>query len=240
VLRSAFLGERRRAWAVEVGRLELELAKLLMELESARGDPREVRILAARIGGTRRQLNRARADRDRAAPLDAATERRLPLAVELSSRRVRGALWVLSAVRAGQPLAAVLGYQFERDLADGGLMQYLSAFRKLTRFPTGTALDSVEQKRRDRRSELAATRVALSQRQATAAGLVEPLTRGRQAEQAAAERNRRASEAYQPYRAVEAELETGTATVVRLEAELIAIDAAKPRPASTPFHVTLP
>ena len=69
----------------------------------------------------------------------------------------------------------------------------------------------------------------------TAAGLVQPLTRERQAEQAAAERNRRANEAYQPYRTVETELETATATVVRLEAELIAIDADKPKPASIPI-----
>src|SRR5207249_2427042 len=67
-------------------------------------------------------------------PLDPVAERSVPLALDLSSRRVRTARWVLSAVRAGQPLGAVLGYQFERDLTDAGLQRYLAAFRKLTRF----------------------------------------------------------------------------------------------------------
>ncbi|HEX2442261.1 MAG TPA: hypothetical protein VHT71_28370, partial [Methylomirabilota bacterium] len=39
-----------------------------------------------------------------------------PLAVDLSSRRVRLALALLDGVRAGQPLGAVLGYRFERGL----------------------------------------------------------------------------------------------------------------------------
>ena len=41
-----------------------------------------------------------------------------PLAVDLSSRRVRLALGLLEGVRAGQPLAAILGYRFERGLHD--------------------------------------------------------------------------------------------------------------------------
>ncbi|HEY3019349.1 MAG TPA: hypothetical protein VGJ32_04110, partial [Solirubrobacteraceae bacterium] len=39
-----------------------------------------------------------------------------PLAVDLSSRRVRLALALLDGVRAGQPLGALLGYRFERGL----------------------------------------------------------------------------------------------------------------------------
>jgi len=39
-----------------------------------------------------------------------------PYAVDLSSARVRTALWFMDAVRDGQPLGAALGYQFERGL----------------------------------------------------------------------------------------------------------------------------
>lgn len=45
-------------------------------------------------------------------------EQESPLAVDLSSRRVRLALTLLDGVRAGQPLAALLGYRFERGLHD--------------------------------------------------------------------------------------------------------------------------
>jgi hypothetical protein len=45
-------------------------------------------------------------------------ERETPLAVDLSSRRVRLALSLLDGVRAGQPLGAILGYRFERGLHD--------------------------------------------------------------------------------------------------------------------------
>jgi hypothetical protein len=51
------------------------------------------------------------------------------LAVDLSSKRVRKAMWIMDAVRLGQPLAAVLGYQFEQGLLDSGLMSYQQAFR---------------------------------------------------------------------------------------------------------------
>ncbi len=51
------------------------------------------------------------------------------LAVDLSSRRVRTALWYLDAVRQGQPLGAVLGYEFERRLHGIGKDTYIQAFR---------------------------------------------------------------------------------------------------------------
>ena len=41
-----------------------------------------------------------------------------PLAIDLSSRRVRLALALLDGVREGQPLGALLGYRFERGLHD--------------------------------------------------------------------------------------------------------------------------
>lgn len=55
------------------------------------------------------------------------------LAVELSSHRVKQALWMFDSIRAGNSLAAVLGYRFERLLHDTpvalGLEQYLPALR---------------------------------------------------------------------------------------------------------------
>lgn len=54
-------------------------------------------------------------------------------AVDLSSRRVRRALALLDAVRDGQPLGAVLGYQFERGLHEGHpgveLDRFIDTFR---------------------------------------------------------------------------------------------------------------
>jgi hypothetical protein len=55
--------------------------------------------------------------------------------VDLSSRRVRTALGLLDAVRANQPLGAVLGHQFERGLHEGHpgveLDRFIDAFRAL-------------------------------------------------------------------------------------------------------------
>jgi hypothetical protein len=52
-------------------------------------------------------------------------------AIDLSSERVRLAAWLLDGVRAGQPLGALLGYRFERRLQDGGLGQFIPAFREV-------------------------------------------------------------------------------------------------------------
>ncbi|MGN9806507.1 hypothetical protein [Micromonospora sp. L32] len=57
-----------------------------------------------------------------------------PLAVDLSSRRVRLAAQLLDGVRAGQSLGALLGYRFERGLhdhPDGPLDHLLPQFRRL-------------------------------------------------------------------------------------------------------------
>jgi hypothetical protein len=51
------------------------------------------------------------------------------LAVDLSSKRVRTALRIMDTVRQGQPLGAVLGYQFEQGLHGAGLMVYQQPFR---------------------------------------------------------------------------------------------------------------
>ena len=54
-------------------------------------------------------------------------------AVDLSSARVRAARFVLDAVREGQPVGAVFGYQFERGLHDRNLDKWIAAFR--ARYP---------------------------------------------------------------------------------------------------------
>jgi hypothetical protein len=54
-----------------------------------------------------------------------------PLAVDLSSDRVHRAKWLLDGVREGQPLAALLGYRFERGLHEHGLDRFIHRFRTL-------------------------------------------------------------------------------------------------------------
>jgi len=54
-----------------------------------------------------------------------------PLAIDLSSERVRLATWLLDGVRQGQPLGALLGYRFERRLQEAGLAQFIFPFREL-------------------------------------------------------------------------------------------------------------
>ena len=63
-----------------------------------------------------------------------------PFAVDLSSARLRRALHVLEGVRAGQPPAALLGYQLERDLRERRLCP-----------PRAAAADAVALRRADRR-----------------------------------------------------------------------------------------
>lgn len=57
------------------------------------------------------------------------------VAVDLSSRRVRGALELLDAVRQGVPLAAILGFRVERGLHDVQLDRYIAPLRAA--FPLG-------------------------------------------------------------------------------------------------------
>jgi hypothetical protein len=63
-------------------------------------------------------------------------------AIDLSSARVRRAQQLLDGVRAGQPLGAQLGYQFERGLHEHGLDVYISKFRTFARVD-GVAGDPV-------------------------------------------------------------------------------------------------
>lgn len=63
------------------------------------------------------------------------------LALDLSSRRVRLAKWLLDGVRKGQPLSALLGYRFERGLHENHpnlpLDQYIVPFRELAPLVAG-------------------------------------------------------------------------------------------------------
>jgi hypothetical protein len=73
------------------------------------------------------------------------------LAVDISSTRSRLALDLLDGVRSGQSLGALLGYRFERELADRGMSQYLPLLRQLapevvgqlTQPPAGAAVETV-------------------------------------------------------------------------------------------------
>jgi hypothetical protein len=57
-----------------------------------------------------------------------------PFAVDLSSRRVRLAAWLLDGVRQGQELGSLLGQRFERGLHDHGLDRYIAPFRTVAPF----------------------------------------------------------------------------------------------------------
>jgi hypothetical protein len=65
---------------------------------------------------------------------DAAREQ--ALAVDLTSRRVRRAEWLLGGVRNGQPLGALAGYLVERELHDRGLDVAIDALRTLAPGPS--------------------------------------------------------------------------------------------------------
>ncbi len=58
------------------------------------------------------------------------------LAVDLSSRRVRTARWLLAGVRRGQDLGSLLGYRFERALHEAHLDDLIAGFRR--DFPVAT------------------------------------------------------------------------------------------------------
>ena len=54
-----------------------------------------------------------------------------PFAIDLSSRRIREASWLLDGVRQGQPLAALLGYRFERRLHELSMDKFIAPLREL-------------------------------------------------------------------------------------------------------------
>lgn len=69
-----------------------------------------------------------------------------PLQIDMSSRRVREARWLLDGVRNGQSLGALLGYRLERALREQDAGHYIQVFRRLAALePTATTVgDSAE------------------------------------------------------------------------------------------------
>ena len=55
-----------------------------------------------------------------------------PYALDLSSRRVRLAQFLLDGIRQGQPLGALLGYRFERGLHERKLDRFIDGFRRVS------------------------------------------------------------------------------------------------------------
>ena len=58
-------------------------------------------------------------------------------AVNLSSARVRQGLYLLEGIQQGQDLGILLGYQFEREMHDGGLDHLIQEFRKEYSYQAG-------------------------------------------------------------------------------------------------------
>jgi len=76
-------------------------------------------------------------------------------AIDLSSARARRARWLLDGVRQGQPLAALLGYRFERGLQESGLGAYLAPFRTLAALKREDAIGQALEAVRLREADLA-------------------------------------------------------------------------------------
>jgi hypothetical protein len=225
VLRAGYLGQRRAAWADQVARARAAR-------DAATGPARDVAQAA---------LDAAEAGLAQLLPLGEQGEATLPLAVDVSSRRVRQARRTLAAVRAGQPLGALLGYQFERDLADDGLQQYLAAFRKLTRFSTGSALEALEDARREARRVLADRLRQLAGLQADVTPAAKAVDDASAALTAAREREAAARAAAAPYVAMEQELADLDARLIpELEAALARVAAERPTPGVTQREIEVP
>lgn len=166
---------------------------------------------------------------------------RQPMAVDLSSDRVRTASSTLAAVRAGQPLAAVLGRRFEDDLVTAGLQLYLATCRKLTRFRTGTALEGVEDTRRQALNELVADQQHLAalqdtakQSQTVATSADAQLVRAQQALAVAVA-------AAAPYVAMQDRADQLSAMEIpRLTAELATVEGQRPVPAERHRTIVVP
>jgi hypothetical protein len=65
-------------------------------------------------------------------------------AIDLTSSRVRSALHLIDGVRAGQPLAGLLGYRCERAIHDAGLDRFILSLRKLAPLTQGKLTDRGE------------------------------------------------------------------------------------------------
>jgi ElaB/YqjD/DUF883 family membrane-anchored ribosome-binding protein len=125
----------------------------------------------------------------------------------------------------------VLGYQFERDLADTGLQQYLAAFRKLTRFSTGTRLEALENARATARNALRAAQRRLAELRDAAAQTQPAVDAATEALARAAREESAALAAAAPYLTLQAELtQLEQHGIPDAERALAAVDAARPTP----------
>lgn len=237
VLRSGFLGERRKVYADRANAAQAAAAAALAGASTP--NSRTNALLA---------LQQAQAARDAALetlrtlqPLDPVTEANLSLAVDLSSERVRAARRTLRAVRAGQPLAAVLGYQFERDLISACLPQYLAAFRKLSRFHTGTALEALELARDAAKQALADATAHYGALEAVVATDDMALAAANAALDAANAHRQAAQQAAQPYIDLQNEEQNVVQPAIdSLTAHLAQLNATRPTPAITRRPITKP
>lgn len=76
------------------------------------------------------------------------------LSIDLSSERVRLAMWLLDGVRQGQMLGALLGYRFERRLHEVGKPEFIATLRELAPLvarkrpepgpPANTAIETID------------------------------------------------------------------------------------------------
>lgn len=214
VLRSGYLSQRRAAWAA--------------------------RLVAATAAGDLAAADAARTGLVTLAPLDPAAEGRLPMAIDLSSRRVREANALLDAVRSGQPLGAVLGQEFERGLAQAGLLTHLAAFRKLTRFATGTELEKLEDARRDAAEKVAQVEDTLLSREGDAAATGPLVTAAQAAQAVTAARLARARAANAPYAALVEERRNVQVAYDADNATIANLSANRPGTTKTTRTVTVP
>ena len=67
-----------------------------------------------------------------------------PLAVNLTSRRVRDADWLAAGIRSGQTAGALLGYRFERALQEKGLERLIFTLRRHHPLPMPTPPEGIE------------------------------------------------------------------------------------------------
>ena len=65
-----------------------------------------------------------------------------PFALDLSSDRVRTVRELISGVRQGQPLAALLGYRLERQMVEAGIARYIDNLRRMA--PLGASTPPAE------------------------------------------------------------------------------------------------
>jgi hypothetical protein len=207
VLRSGYLSQRRAVWATRLAEA------------NAHGD-----LTAAQA---------ARTGLASLAPLDAGAEARLPMAVDLSSRRIRRARWILGAVRNGQPLAAVLGQQFERGLVDAQLQRYLAAFRKLTRLSTGSELEGLEAARRAARDAVALAQANAAVAHAVADGTTGPVADAQARVTAATAARAAATNAWAPY---QAQVDARASALAQAQAAQATLTALLASPPSTTTH----